>query len=259
MANVTELRQMQKPSLRKAKLEQQLDDVLHSVKDDASILHEITKTESERDLGVIINKNLKWHEHIQNIVAKANRILGMLKRTFESRDCELWKKLYISLVRPHLEFAVQAWHPNLKCDIAEIEKVQERALRIPYSHKYLNHAERLKSWNITTLEERRKRGDVIQMYKTLNNIEKIDCINPPVIRSSTVENGPAFSTRGHKMKIDRESFSSQLRNDHAASVNVRHNFFRNRVTPLWNALPNQTVLSLSLKKFKVEYDRQFLS
>ena len=97
------------------------------------------------------------------------------------------------------------------------------------------------------------------MYKTLNNLEKIDWVNPPKLRYSTHENGPAFSTRGHKMKIDRESFSSQLSNDHAASVNVRHNFFRNRVTPLWNALPNQTVLSPSLEKFKVEYDRKCLS
>ena len=95
------------------------------------------------------------------------------------------------------------------------------------------------------------------MYKTLNNLEIIDWINPPLIRSSTVENGPAFSTRGHNMKIDRESFRSQLSNDHAASVNARHSFFRNRVTPLWNALSNKTVSSLSLEKFKVEYDRNF--
>ena len=47
------------------------------------------------------------------MVGKANRMLGMLKKTFESRDPKLWKELYVSLVRPHLEYAVQAWNPHL--------------------------------------------------------------------------------------------------------------------------------------------------
>ena len=41
------------------------------------------------------------------MVGKANRILGMLKKTFESRDPKLWIELYVSLVRPHLEYVVQ--------------------------------------------------------------------------------------------------------------------------------------------------------
>ena len=48
------------------------------------------------------------------MVAEANRTLGMLKRTFESRDSVLWKDKYICLVRPHLEYDVQAWNPHLK-------------------------------------------------------------------------------------------------------------------------------------------------
>ena len=71
----------------------------------------------ERDLGVIIAEDLRWKGHISTIVSKANRILGMLKRTFICRDPGLWKDLYVSLVRPHLEYAAQAWSPFLEGDI----------------------------------------------------------------------------------------------------------------------------------------------
>ena len=66
------------------------------------------------------------------MVGKANRILGMLKRIFVSRDLGLWKDLYVSLVRPHLEYVVQAWNPHLEGYIDRIERVQRRATRIRF-------------------------------------------------------------------------------------------------------------------------------
>ena len=57
--------------------------------------------------------------------------LGMLKRTFVGRDIGLWKQLYISMVRPHLEYAFQVWSPFRVGDISRLEKVQKRATEIP--------------------------------------------------------------------------------------------------------------------------------
>ena len=56
----------------------------------------------ERNLRVIFVINLKWTEKIVVSVNKANIILGMLSRTFESRVVGIWKQLYTSMVRPHL-------------------------------------------------------------------------------------------------------------------------------------------------------------
>ena len=53
----------------------------------------IVKTKLERDLGVIVANDLKWSGHVDRMVGKANRMLGMLKRTFESMEPELWKDL----------------------------------------------------------------------------------------------------------------------------------------------------------------------
>ena len=65
----------------------------------------------ERDLVVMVSEDLKWERHISTIVNKANRLLGLLKRTLICRDPGLWRDSYVSLVRPHLEYSVQVWNP----------------------------------------------------------------------------------------------------------------------------------------------------
>ena len=63
--------------------------------------HFLDESSLERDLGVLVSDDLKWRKQIDMAVSKANRILGMLKKTFVSRDADLWRNLYVSLVRPH--------------------------------------------------------------------------------------------------------------------------------------------------------------
>ena len=72
----------------------------------------LDKTNSEKYQGVILRVDLKWVDLI-------------------FRDSESWKKLYVLLVRPHLENAFQVWCPYLVMDIKALEKVQRRASKIP--------------------------------------------------------------------------------------------------------------------------------
>ena len=67
----------------------------------------------EINLGIMVSQDLNWEVKIDIAVKKANRTLSMLKRKFYSRDPRLWRNLYISLVRPHLKYIVQAWNPCL--------------------------------------------------------------------------------------------------------------------------------------------------
>ena len=119
-----------------------------------------TSTE-EKDLGVIFSDDLRWDEHIASLVNKANRVLGIVKKTFKTKNQNVLKKLYTSLVRPHLEYASQVWHPFLRKDIARLESVQRRATKIICSDKNLDYQSRLEQLQLTTLEERRIRGDLI--------------------------------------------------------------------------------------------------
>ena len=70
------------------------------------------------------------------VVKTANRVLGMISRTFQNKSKEMIIPLYKSLVRPHLEYCVQVWHLHLIKDIIQlIENVQHRATRmIPELH-----------------------------------------------------------------------------------------------------------------------------
>ena len=96
----------------------------------------------EKDLGVIIDADLKFEEHISSKVNKANALVGLIRRTFSFLDARLFKKL--SFVRPHLEYAqVVVWSPYLKKYRNMLENVQIRATKlvdgmasIPYHERH---------------------------------------------------------------------------------------------------------------------------
>jgi len=67
----------------------------------------------------------------------------MISRTFVNKDSKTMLKLYQSLVRPKLEYCVQAWRPYLRKDIDLLEKVQKRATRLMIKDRNLSYSERL--------------------------------------------------------------------------------------------------------------------
>ena len=182
----------------------------------------------------------------------------MLKRTFVCRDVGLWKQLYVALVRSHLEFASAAWNPYLKGDIEKLEKIQQRASKIPTEMRDLPYEERLRIWGLTTLEVRRQRGDLIQMYKAINGLEEFNWYTGPCFAPNT----QTRSSTNNALKLERESFPSRLRNDYGHFVTVRHEFFLNRVCGSWNRLSNSELFTqsnidkipLSLNSFKARID-----
>ncbi len=91
---------------------------------------EIQKVIEEKDLGVLIDNKLKFTSHIQNSVKKANRMLGIIRRTFQHIDKTVLLTLYKSLVRPHLEYASTVWSVMYKKDSIIIENVQRRATKL---------------------------------------------------------------------------------------------------------------------------------
>ena len=67
--------------------------------------------DEERDLGVIIDKTLKSSKQCAKAAGAANAVLGMIKQTFLCKSKELILQLYKSLIRPKLEYCIQAWRP----------------------------------------------------------------------------------------------------------------------------------------------------
>ena len=192
--------------------------------------------EQEKDVGVIFSKNLKFDEHIDSIVKKANNVTGLIKRSFSYLDEEMFIKLYKSLVRPHLEYANVIWHPQFKRQSQLIEKVQRRATKLLTKLKDKPYHERLMALKLPSLKFRQTRADMIQTYKILNNIDNVN-------RNDFLKFCSRVSRDG-----DIKLFKPYAR------TNLRTNFFSNRIIDTWNSLSLDTKNATSINSFKQGID-----
>jgi len=198
----------------------------------------LKNSDKEKDLGIIVDKTLKFSEQTNNAVNKANATLGMIKRNIVSRDKKVIIKLYKALVRPKLEYCVQAWRPFLKKDIIKLEKVQHRATKLISECRHLSYEDRLKVTGLTTLEQRRDRGDMIEVFKAMNGFSKLHKNKLFTLNSHS-------KTRGHRHKLIKCR----------SRLDIRKYFFSQRVVNKWNSLPDGVVEAASVNSFKNRYDR----
>jgi hypothetical protein len=86
----------------------------------------IERVKYARILGLTVQDNMKWNEHINNIVKKASKTLYMLRLLKRSNACiDTLITVYITIIRPVLEYVCQVWHYNIQQYLCEdIEKIQ---------------------------------------------------------------------------------------------------------------------------------------
>lgn len=192
----------------------------------------------EKDLGVVVDKTMKFSEQCNSAVSNANATLGIIKRTISCKNKDIILRLYKALVRPKLEYCIQAWRPYLRKDIDKLEKVQRRATKMIQGYRNYSYPQRLQYTRLTTLEERRDRGDLIEVYKFISGINKVD-----YKKFFTISNNNR--TRGHKYKLEKSR----------SRLDIRKNFFSQRIVNKWNALPEVVVDAKSVNSFKKHYDK----
>ena len=126
----------------------------------------LERIHSERDIGVYIDDELKFEEHIGEKVKKATQMFAVIRRTFQHLDEKNLIPLYKSLVRSHLDFASLIWSAmNMKLvEQIHVEGVQRRATKQIPGMKNSTYAERLRKLKLSTLSYRRIRGDMIEIY-----------------------------------------------------------------------------------------------
>ena len=197
-------------------------------------------TEEERDVGVTIHRSLKPSKQCAQAAAKANQVLGQISRAFHYRDRHIFVRLYKQYVRCHLEFAVSTWNPWSTADIELLEKVQVRAIRM-VSGLQGTYEDKLRELNLQTLEERRRRADMIQTHKIIHGIDKVDRHTWFNFVSNTDRNTRARSDNLNLIKPN-------------ARLEIRRNFYSNRVIDSWNRLPFDVKRAASTNQFKNMYD-----
>ena len=123
---------------------------------------------------ILTSSDLKWSKHIKSCISKANSMIAWVTRNLIIREINVMKNVYKTIIRPHLEYCAQLWSPPAChgnwATIIELENVQRRFTRLIDDIGTLPYSERLDALQITTLAERRVRGDLIEAYKIVNGL-----------------------------------------------------------------------------------------
>jgi hypothetical protein len=231
------------------------EQVSFTMRDNLGVRRVLEEVAEERDLGVVWQNNLKWSEHINRACAAAYAKLGMLRRTFKSwSNARTFKLLYTTFVRPHLEYAVPVWNALNKKDKNKIEKVQKLATKMVPQIKDLKYDERLLNLGITNLEQRRERGDMIQMFKIHKNFNSVELsISNNKCNTNYAEiSGPADEV------LRRRRANIRVEKEIVKNCTVRETFFTNRVADQWNKLDEGIITAKTVNGFKARYDKHII-
>ena len=178
--------------------------------------------DSVKDLGIIVDCNLKFSVHICSIVARAHSRSCLIHKCFVSKDIHSLLRAYITFVRPLLEYASQAWSPHLLSDIRKLEAVQRRFTKRLRGMQNLDYSSRLAILNIDSLQKRRLHADLIFSYKILFGL--ID-----------MKSSDYFTLNNNNFRDTRALNPYKLHITYCR-VDSRKFFFCKRVESVWNSL-----------------------
>ena len=198
---------------------------------------------TEKDLGVHVSTKLSWNNHINVIISKANKMLGMIKRTCTNEwDQKTLIILYKSLVRSQLEYASQVWSPYTKEKITALERVQRRATKFILKTD-LCYPERLVKLRLLPLEYRREILDLCFFFECLKgyiDFNVLSHVNFKVLK---------YNIRNCEASLVKGLFKTNV---------LKYSFF-NRIVDLWNCLPLDIRSIEHLSSFKNSINKFYLN
>lgn len=181
--------------------------------------HCLNNSDHVEDLGIHVNSNLKFSDHIKQICAKAKQRIGLLFKCFITRDATILTKAYTTYIRPILEYCSTVWNPICVESLVCLESVQKHfTKRIP-DLPDLPYHQRCKRLNLETLELRRLKFDLHLAYKVIFGLVDVDSCYFKLQKESR--------TRGHNLRVIPYRFTT----------NIRQQFFTVRIANIWNSLP----------------------
>ena len=143
-----------------------LDNNINIVMDDVAV----SSTDCLDLLGVSIDRNLRFDEHMSKIYEKSSQRVGVLMRLRNLIPTGTKLQLFKAAILPYLTYSHLVWHFCRASDSRKLERVQERALGAIYCDRSASYNKLLSIANLCTLRNRRLQDMAVLMYKTKNNI-----------------------------------------------------------------------------------------
>ena len=183
--------------------------------------------------------DLSTATHIHKARSKVLGEIARIKRNFSVIDKRAFCVLYNQRIRPHLDYGMSACPPDSAADAKLLERTQAKATALVHGLKGLNAEERRKQLGLMTLEDRRERGDLIEVFKILKGLTRIDPTEYWEVREA--RNGA---------RLVKELATNGKRQ--------RQGFFSYRVVQKWNLLLAELKLVPSLTSFKNRLDEKIM-
>ena len=189
-----------------------------------------------RDLGILVSSDRSWTPHILKVVKTARTMAAWIMSVFSDRSQILMMTLYKSMVRCRLEYCCPLWSPSKVKDIEALERVQREFTRRISGCKQLNYWDRLKKLKLMSLQRRRERYMIIQVWKIING-------EAPNSTDMEFKENDRLGTRATLPPVQ---------NTAQCSVRTEYeNSFGYRAAQLWNILPKNVKESGTLDQFKI--------
>ena len=125
--------------------------------------------ESYRYLGIVITPKLSWSTHIDLVCTKARKLISMLHRRFNTwADTNTLLCIYLTCIRPHLEYACQLWDPHPSSSIQQIEAVQKFACKVCLKRWDMDYDSMMEHLNISPLSVHRQYLKLTTMHNIIS-------------------------------------------------------------------------------------------
>ena len=187
---------------------------------------------SQKDLGVVVDTSLRFHQHIKAVAAKAGGLANSLLRSTVCRTPEFMVSLFISHVRPILDYASCVWNTGYVGDSKLLESAQRRWTKQIDGLGNLSYHDRLVRLNLFSVKGRRLRADLIKYWQIMHegSADLLDMFSF----------APDVGTRGHRYKLVLP----------LCTLDARSRSFSVRCVNRWNSLPSYVVEMTTVAEFK---------
>ena len=190
--------------------------------------------QSHSDLGITIDRTLKFHSHIRTRVNIASAMTNNILSCTLAREPEFIMNVYMYHIRPQLEYGAPLWNLGYLGDVRLLEGVQRKWTKAVDGLSDLPYSARLDRLQLFSFKGRLLRNDLVLVWKICHNKCAVG------VNDLFTMNNLTSGTRGHPLKI----FVPRT------NLEVRRRFFSVRVIATWNQLSADTVTAANLNLFK---------